>query len=193
MQGDLGARNKPRYVTPPSKELLGVLEGAPIRMDREVYGLISGMSGWRSRIVFQLKEKEYGMSVYVGCASVEVDDQLMGSPGKGHYDSVERLRQRIKIGKWHWLLQDGPSFFGGRHSAQLPDRSFKVDMMRGTREELQPISLQRRRCRNKDAEATESEVKARSRRKGALRRKQRFGQVETNRGCGTLHPHVSVR
>ena len=104
MQGDLGDRNKPRYVTPPSKKLPGVLEGATIRVDREVYGLICGMSEWRSRIVFQLKEKEYGMSVYVGCASVEVDDQLMGSPGKAHYDSVEGLRQRIKIGKWHRLL-----------------------------------------------------------------------------------------
>ena len=131
-------------------------EGALIRLDREVYGLVSGMSGWRLRIVSQLKEEGYGMNVYepclfskfavreepavdgssiapgefVGCVLLEVDDHLMGGPGKAHHESMERLRQRIKFGKWHRLLQDGPSFFGGRHFTQLRDRSFKVDMTR---------------------------------------------------------------
>ena len=40
-------------------------------------------------------------------------DHLMGGPGRAHHDSMERLRQKIKFGKWHWLLQDRPSFFGG--------------------------------------------------------------------------------
>ena len=26
-----------------------------------------------------------------------------------------------KCGRWHQLLQDGPSFFGGRHCTQRPD------------------------------------------------------------------------
>ena len=34
----------------------GMPEGALIRVDREVYGLVGGMSGWRSRIVSQLKD-----------------------------------------------------------------------------------------------------------------------------------------
>ena len=97
---------------------------------------------------------------FVGCVLLEVDDHLMGGPGKAHHESMERLQQRIKFGKWHRLLQDGPSFFGGRHFTQLPDRSFKVDMTRFIRERLRPISLQRRRCLDRSAEATEEEVKA---------------------------------
>ena len=73
-------------------------------------------------------------AVDVGCVLLEVDDHPMGGPGKAHHESMERLRQRIKFGKWHRLLQDGPSFFGGRHFTQLPDRSFKVDMTRFIRE-----------------------------------------------------------
>ena len=60
---------------------------------------------------------------FVGCMLLEVDDHLMGGHGKAHHESMERLRQRD-----HRLLQDGPSFFGGRHITQLPDRSFEVDM-----------------------------------------------------------------
>ena len=41
------------------------------------------------------------------------------------------------------MIQNGPSFFGGRHFTQLPDRSFKVDMTRFIRERLRPVSLQR--------------------------------------------------
>ena len=47
---------------------------------------------------------------FVGCVLLEVDDHLMGGPGKAHHESMERLRQRIKFGKYR-LLQDGPSFF----------------------------------------------------------------------------------
>ena len=172
MQGDPSVRDEPLYATPPPEGLPGVPEGALIRLDREVYGLVSGMSGWRSRIVSQLKEEGYEMNVYepcffskfavreepavdgcsiapgefVGCVLLAVDDHLMGGPGKAHHESMERLRQRIKFGKWHRLLQDGPSFFGGRHFTQLPDRSFKVDMTLIIRERLRPISLPRGRC-----------------------------------------------
>ena len=156
---------------------------ALIRLDREVYGLVSGMSGWRSPIIFQMKEEGYEMNIYepclfrkfavreepainegttvpggfVGCVLLEANDQLMCGPGKAHHDS--RLQQRIKFGKWHWLLQDGPSYFGGSQFTQWPDRSFKVDMTRFIRERLQPISLQWGRCLDKSAEAYEDEAK----------------------------------
>ena len=186
MQGDPSVGDEPSYATPPPEGLPGVPEGELIRLDREVYGLVSGMSGWRSRIVSQLKEEGYEMNVYepclfskfavreepsvdggsiapgefVGCVLLEVDDHLMGGPGKAHHESMERLRQRIKIGKWHRWLQDGPSFFGGRHFTQLPDRSFKVDMTRFIRERLRPVSLPRGRCLDRSDEASEGEVKA---------------------------------
>ena len=47
---------------------------------------------------------------FVGCVLLEVDDHLMGGPGRAHHDSMERLRQRMEFGKWNWLLQDGPWF-----------------------------------------------------------------------------------
>ena len=97
---------------------------------------------------------------FVGCMLLEVDDHLMGGPGKAHHESMERPRQRIKFGKWHRLSQDGPSFFGGRQFAQLSDRSFKVHMTRFIQERLRPISLQRGRCLDRSAEAIEGEVKA---------------------------------
>ena len=167
MQGVPSVRDEPLCAPPPPEGLPGVPEGA---LDREVYGLVSGMSGWGSRIVSQLKEEGYEMNVYepclfskfavreepavdggsiapgefVGCVLLEVDDHLMGGLGKAaHHESMERLRQRIKFGKWHRLLQDGPSFFGGQHFTQLPDRSFKVDMTRFIQERLRPISLPR--------------------------------------------------
>ena len=144
-------------------------------------GLVSGMSGWRSRIVSHLKEEGCEINVYepclfskfavreepavnggsiapgefVGCVLLEVYDHLMGGPGKAHHESMERLRQRIKFGKWHRLLHDGPSFFGGRYFVQLLGRSFKVDMTRFIRERLRPISLPWRRCLDRSAEASE--------------------------------------
>ena len=97
---------------------------------------------------------------FVGCVFLEVDDHLMGGPGRAHHESMETLRERIKFGKWHRLLQDGPSFFAGRHFTQLPERSFKVDVTRFIRERLRPISLRRVRCLDGSAEASEEEVKA---------------------------------
>ena len=124
MQGDPSVRDEPLYATPPPEGLPGVPEGALFRLDREVYWLVSGMSGWRSRIVSQLKEEGYEMNVYepclfskfavreepavdggsiapgefVGCALFQGDDLLMGGPGTAHHESMERLRQRIKFG-----------------------------------------------------------------------------------------------
>ena len=46
---DPSARRQPLYVEPPLEGLPDVREGALIRLDREVCGLVSGMSGWRSK------------------------------------------------------------------------------------------------------------------------------------------------
>ena len=59
MQGDPSVRDEPLHATPPPEGLPGV--------DREVYGLVSGMSGWRSRIVSQFKEEGHEMNVYEPC------------------------------------------------------------------------------------------------------------------------------
>ena len=107
MQGAPSVRDELLYATPPPEGLPGVPEGALIRLDREVYGLVSGMSGWRSRTVSLLKEEGYEMNIYEPClfsmfavreepavaggsiapgefvgVLLEVDDHLMGGPGK---------------------------------------------------------------------------------------------------------------
>ena len=63
IQGDPSFRGEPLYATPPPEGLPVVPEGALIRLDREV----SGMSGWQSRIVSQLKEEGYEMNIYEPC------------------------------------------------------------------------------------------------------------------------------
>ena len=72
MQGDPSVRDEPLYATPPPEGLRGVPEGALIRLNREVFGLVSGMSGWRSRIVSQLKEEGYEMNVCEPCFSASL-------------------------------------------------------------------------------------------------------------------------
>ena len=54
MQRDPSARRQPLYVEPPLAVLPDVLEGALILLDREVCGLVRGMSGWRPKTVTEL-------------------------------------------------------------------------------------------------------------------------------------------
>ena len=72
MQGDPSVRDEPLYATPPPEGLPGVPEGALIRLDREVYGLESGISEWRSRIFSQLKEEGYEMNENEPCLFQQV-------------------------------------------------------------------------------------------------------------------------
>ena len=97
---------------------------------------------------------------FVGCVLLEVDNHLMGGPGKAHHESMERLRQRIKFWEVAPVVTGRAVLFGGRHFTQLLDRSFKVDMTRFIRERLRPISLPRGRCLDRSAEASEGEVQA---------------------------------
>ena len=128
---------------------------------------------------------------FVGCLLLEVDDHPMGGPGKAHHESMERIRQKIKFGKWHRLLQDGPSFFGGRHFTQLPDRSFKVDMTRSIRERLRPISLPRGPCLDRSDEASDGEVKALRAVAGSLSRIARQCRPDEAGTASTLQGSVS--
>ena len=104
---------------------------------------------------------------------------------------MERPRQRIKLGKWHPLLQDGPSFFAGRHFTQLPDRSFKVDMTRFIQERLRPISSPRERCLDRSAEATEEEKKALRAVEGSLSWVARQCRLDEAGTASTLQGSVS--
>eukprot|EP00959_Pyramimonas_sp_CCMP1952_P443217 9279467-Pyramimonas_sp.AAC.1 len=70
MQGDPSKRTKPLYAEPPPGgylEALGVPPGSLIRLDREVYGLVSGMAAWRSTMVDRLSKLDYRMSIYDPC------------------------------------------------------------------------------------------------------------------------------
>ena len=128
---------------------------------------------------------------FVGCVLLEMDDHLMGGPGKAHHESKERQWQRIKFGKWHRLLQDGPSFFGGRHFTQLPDRSFKVDMTEFIRERLRPISLLGEQWLDRSVEAPAGEVKALRAVAGSLSWVARQCRPDEAGTASTLHGSVS--
>ena len=49
---------------------------------------------------------------FVGGVLLEVDDHLMGGSRLAHHLGVERIRGKIKFGKWHRLMKDGASFLG---------------------------------------------------------------------------------
>ena len=128
MQGDLSVRVEPLCATPPSQGLPGVPQGALIRLDREVYLFVSGISGWRSRILSQLKEEGYEMNVYepclfskhavreepavdggtiapgefVGCVLLEVDDHVvhlcLSSSSDDHHLSHSCLGTGMRFG-----------------------------------------------------------------------------------------------
>ena len=97
---------------------------------------------------------------FVGCVLFEMDDHLMGGPGKAHHESMERLRQRIKFGKWHRLLQGRALPF----SVDATSHSYRIEALRLTwrdlSESLRSISLPHGRCLDSSAEASEVEVKA---------------------------------
>ena len=174
MQGDPSVRDEPLYATPPPEGLPGVPEGALIRLDREVCGLVSGMSGWRSRIVSQLKEEGYEINVYEPClfdkfAVREEPAVDGGSIAPGELVGCVLLQvmkawrdygRGSSLGSGTGCYRTGRPFLGGRPFTQLPDRSFKVDMTRFIQERLRPISSQREPCLERSVEATEGEVKA---------------------------------
>ena len=64
---------------------------------------------------------------FVGCVLLEVDDYLMGGPGKTHHESMKRLRQRLKFGKWHRLMQDGRL-----SSEDATSHSYLIEVSRST-------------------------------------------------------------
>eukprot|EP00959_Pyramimonas_sp_CCMP1952_P334142 6997793-Pyramimonas_sp.AAC.1 len=144
MQGDPSKRTKPLYAEPPAGgylESLGVPAGCLIRLDREVYGLVSGMAAWRSTMVDRLSKLNYRMSIYDPClfclfsndphdeskdpivqgiVVLEVDDALSGGTDL-HNNKMKQLRTVIKFGHWHSLYQDGPHYFAGRRFTQEKD------------------------------------------------------------------------
>ena len=91
MQGDPSVRNEPLYATPPPEGLPCVPEGALIRLDREVYGLVSGMLGWRSRIVSQLKEEGYEMDECLRTLPSQQVCCSRGTSGRWRLDRTWRI------------------------------------------------------------------------------------------------------
>ena len=178
MQGDPSVRGEPHFATPFPEGLPGVPGRALIRLDREV----SGMSGWRSRIVSLMKEDGYEMNVYepflfskfavreepaVDGSSIAPGDCIWLCVARGGrapdgwpWESTSREHGETTAEDQVWkvapvVTRRAVFFFGGRHFTQLPFRSFKVDMTRFIRERLRPISLPRGRSLDRSAEASE--------------------------------------
>ena len=146
MQGDPSKRAEPLYAELPGTDLdnLDLEAGSLIRLDREVYGLVSGMSNWRATVVDRLLSLGYRTSVYDPCLftlhtpgrlmtegllALEVDDTFSGG-GKEHERRMNELRKMINFGCWHNLRSDGPHDFAGRRFVQNPDFGFRIDMKR---------------------------------------------------------------
>ena len=78
VKGDPSVRREPLYSEPQLEGLSDVPEGALIRLDCELYDVVSGMSGWRSKIVNELLLEGCIRNVQPPC----VDGTLMSGPKK---------------------------------------------------------------------------------------------------------------
>ena len=86
---------------------------------------------------------------------LEVDDHLMCGFGKAHHESMERLRQRMKFGKWHRLSQDGPPFCGTRQLHTVTGSKLQGSLDKSIREKQRPNSFPRVQCLDRSSEASE--------------------------------------
>ena len=174
MQGSPAKRDKPLYAAPPDGITLpGVGPDDVIRLDKEVYGLMSGMSAWRATVVkFLVGELGYKKNHLDGCAFslftggdkivkgmivVEVDDFLSCGDSE-HASRIQSLRQRFRFGHWHNLYTQGPRSFAGRLVEQDKNYGFKLSMAGYIKDKLSVINLPRGRSGNKTDKCTPSEV-----------------------------------
>ena len=70
-----------------------------------------------------------------------------------------KLKTRFQFGKWI-QLQEKATEYGGRTIRQQKDFSFKVSMVRYLEERARTIELPRGRCKDLNAQATDSEITA---------------------------------
>ena len=185
MQGDPSVRGGPLYPTPPPKGLPGVPEGALIRLDREVYGLVSGMSGWRSRIFPLERTRLRDECVW----TLPFQQVLLSVRNQRSMEARSHLESLLVVccSKWTttwWValerhimkawrdygrgsnLESGTGCYktGPPFSVDATSHSYRIEALRLTwrdlSESLRSISLPHGRCLDSSAEASEVEVKA---------------------------------
>eukprot|EP00959_Pyramimonas_sp_CCMP1952_P102390 2141899-Pyramimonas_sp.AAC.1 len=103
MQGGPSKRTKPLCAEPPPGgylESLGVPPGSLTRLDREVYGLVSGVAAWRSAMVDRPSRLDYRMRICDPCLFCLFND-------KQHSDSDDYIVQGIVV------LEVGDALPGG--------------------------------------------------------------------------------
>mgnify|MGYP007046308668 FL=1 len=127
-----------------------------------MYGLITGLPGWRRSLLTTLRElgfKRHPLAPCVflmytsagtvcGLICVETDDLLGGGCDPAFFDAISTLKKRYNFGAWH-DLREKPREYGGRTLHQKADGSVEISMLRyleqGAREIRLEGSMQRSR------------------------------------------------
>eukprot|EP00971_Amphidinium_carterae_P334504 6469826-Amphidinium_carterae.2 len=159
MQSDKGMRSEPLYASPPPDGLPGEERGCLIELKTEVYGLVSGPSGWRSTLLKRLKAVQWkrhplapcvflyfeqnatstGQPALTGVLVVETDDLLGGSNGPSAAASIKSLTNTLVFGHFEYL-QTRAVTYGGRLIQQRPDYSFSSELCGRKGQRNQPRS-----------------------------------------------------
>eukprot|EP00971_Amphidinium_carterae_P155227 3078163-Amphidinium_carterae.1 len=195
-QSASGQRHEAVYGRVPREGVPGLPQGTRlVRLDKELYGLLSGPAAWRKTALSTLKQLgfvNHPLSPCVFCLfptesktappidmrgestpSIEgwivilVDDFIFGGHSSRYHQKVTELRKTFKFGKWQSLMKGSELRFGGRSIQQDEGFNVSVDVTHYV-QKIERIELSRDRVKNKDASAEAHELQSYRRLLGAL-------------------------
>ena len=156
-------RKTPLCVRMPGEPFPGYSKSQLIRLETEVYGLVSGPAWWRKSFLEVLvKEFNYRINPYDKCVlTLDSDDPTTGSPTQGivvievddvlevgnavHKRKMQLLSERLRFGKAVDLREEKQGTgYAGRRLHQLPDFSFEYTMEDYVQNRLKPIVFKRK-------------------------------------------------
>ena len=163
-----GPINRELYAELPIEGLPGAHPRQLLRLRKTCYGLTDGPLAWYQHLGGELKALGYQMSAIdpclyflrrddrlVGIIALATDDMVHGGE-QAHWDCMESLRQRYKMGKY----AVGNGRFTGKEIVQNPDGSILVHQAQYIRENVKEIPLERARRRQRYSRCTDDEVTA---------------------------------
>ena len=177
-------------------QILEVLAGA--------YGLGDAPAHWRKSLKKVLIDLGYqqsemdpctfkyfatgssGAEELCGIVVVEVDD-LLCFGNEQHDGKLKELQQRFHFGKFVQLAEEAEgASFNGRRIKCLPGGGYEIDMTKFVTERLQEVELEKGRCKDKEAAATDKEIADTRAAVGALTWAAKEGRPDCAAGASLL-------
>ena len=168
--GELPPKFRPLYAHQPEGGIPGVPRDAVIEVTGNLYGANDAPFQWYN--TFDLAAKEVGFrksafdnclyylhspdGMLIGALGAHVDDTMTGGRGPIYDEAIRKLRQRFPYRKW----RVGNGEFCGVMYSQDP-HTFEVNYQQSEyARHLRPVVLSRERKADREAPASEKEIKA---------------------------------